>query len=238
MRCCCGLATRNHPSTTQGGSINVSIRKRRPAIGTPPTGARRRASRRPPAYPAAISTIHYATPPPVRLNEDTPVLRHPYVASSKSTGLATRFPLATPPPRTPAPTVRHAPSNSANRPQSLVAHGSTRGWPGFCLCQIAGHRHRRLERGAASSQQTAKRNGISNSKHRIEKRDREKCRPTTRSHRPYGTARCATPPGACHVSSCGQVTAARAAGRFMLVPSVRRRHDLPHSGFSNAHFFH
>ena len=135
MRCCCGLATRNHPSDTQGGSINVSIRKRRPAIGTPPTGARRRASRRPPAYPAAISTIHYATPQPVRLNEDTPVLRHPYVASSKSTGLATRFPLATPPPRTPEPSVRHAPSNSANRPQSLVAHGSARGGPAFAYAR-------------------------------------------------------------------------------------------------------
>lgn len=98
------------------------------------------------------------------------MLRHPYVASSKSTCRATRFPLATPPPRTRAPTVMHAPSNSANRPQSLVAHGSARGWPSSCLCQIAGHRHRRLERGAASSQQKAKRNGISNSKHRIEKK--------------------------------------------------------------------
>lgn len=116
-----------------------------------------------------ISTIHYATPSPVHLNEGPPALRHPYVASSKSTCHATRFPLATPPPRTRAPALRCAPRISIHRPQSLVAHRSARGWPGFCLCQIAGHRHRRLERGAASSQQTAKRNGISNSKHRFER---------------------------------------------------------------------
>ena len=170
MRCGDGLAARNPMREAPGGSINVSIRKRRPAMGTPPARARWRASCGPPADAAAISTIHYANPPPVHLYEGTPALRHPYVASSKSTCHDTRFPLATPPPRTRPPITRHTPPNSVSRPQTLVAHGSARGWPGSCLCQIARHRHRRLERGAASSQQKAKRNGISNSKHRIEKK--------------------------------------------------------------------
>ena len=168
MRCGDGLAARNPMREAPGGSINVSIRKRRPATGIPPARARWRASYGPPADAAAISTIHYANPPPVHLNEGTPALRHPYVASSKSTCHATRFPLATPPPRNAGIRPPARAPTFANFLQSLVTHGSAWGWPGFCLCHIAGHHHRRLERGAASSQQTAQQNGISNSEHRIE----------------------------------------------------------------------
>ena len=85
MRCSDGLAARHPKREAPGGSINVSIRKRRPAMGTPPARARWRASCGPPADTAAISTIHYANPRPVHLNEGALALRHPYVASSKST---------------------------------------------------------------------------------------------------------------------------------------------------------
>lgn len=82
---------------TPTGPGDVSIRKRCQAVSRATHDAREPSCIRHQSIRWCISTVHYATPSPVRLNEGAPTLRHPYVAPPKLTNPITRFPPATRP---------------------------------------------------------------------------------------------------------------------------------------------